>query len=583
LHSLIRGIIRDMNEPTAQTSPALHALIGAVQGLALWSLHESVDGDFWPPGASHWIWALAYFIAMAPLAWQLLPGVFERSSQRIGCALLLGLAYALLGAHAGWQNGVAGGRADYGYVFAAIVIAFVLLGLIGGWDFQSRRFDYERHFDSAWRNGLLIPLAGCVTGLVWALLWAGALLMRAIGLHGLEELLSKQLPQYLITTTTVSWVIGTGLARPSTLLALRRFVLTLIGWLLPMALVLALCWVLALPFTGLEHLFATRSAASYAFWFLALSIALLNAAVQDGSTQPPYAPRLARALAWAWLCILPIIIIGDWALARRVAQHGWTPDRVWAAFVGGMLTLYAFGYASSQLKREPWMGRVQATNWILCAVGLVAAVALLSPVADSHRISAQSQLARLQQGVVAPDQFDWASLSRMGRYGFDALSTLDKQGGVGASEARRKLRELEFGAKKRPALTGTELRARLLVLPRGHDLDTAWLEQMAAQARWRTDLCDPQPTRCLAWSKDFDGDGVDEILFVERAEQGSSVTLYVRHGSQWEAMGARHARAFGSDKRTFEQWREAIESDQVRLVKPRWPDLQIGQERIELP
>ncbi|MBV8500775.1 MAG: DUF4153 domain-containing protein [Paucibacter sp.] len=564
------------------TRPTLHALIGAVQGFALWSLHESVDGDFWPAGSAPWIWSLAYFIAMTPLAWQLLPGVFERGAQRLACALLLGLGYALLGAHAGWQNSVPDMRADFSYVFVAVVLAFVLLGLIGGWDAKARRLDYSRHFDAAWRNGLLIPLSIGVTGLVWALLWAGALLMKAIGLHGLGELLEKHLPQYLVTATSVSWVIGTGLARPGTLLALRRFVLTLVSWLLPLALSLALCWVLALPFTGLDTLFATRNAASYAFWFTALAVGLLNAAVQDGRTEPPYTPRLAKALAWVWLSMLPIIAIGDIALARRVSQHGWTPDRVWAAYVGLMLTLYAFGYASSQLRREPWMARVRAANWAVCAVGIIAAVALISPIADSHRISVKSQLDRLESGAVASEKFDWRSISRMGRYGHAALSDIDKQGGAHAARARQALQELQLSAGARRPITASELHQHLLVLPKGREVDAAWLDAVTRDKAWQMNRCRSVELNCLVWIQDLDGDGVDEIVFISGEGPSAEVTLYVRQSGAWQEASRAWAIDPRRGKRSLEDWRKAIEQGRVQPVKPRWPDLQIDGERIEL-
>lgn len=552
--------------------PSLHALIGAVQGFALWSLHESVDGDFWPPGSTVWIWSLAYFIAMAPLAWQLLPGVFERRSQRIICALLLGLAYALLGAHAGWQNGVPDMRADYGYVFVAIVLAFVLLGLIGGWDPRTRRLDYSRHFDAAWRNGILIPLACAVTGLVWALLWTGALLMKAIGLHGLEELLQKHLPQYLVVATSVSWVIGTGLARPGTLLALRRFVLTLVSWLLPLALVLALCWVLALPFTGLDTLFATRSAASYAFWFTTLAVALLNAAVQDGKVDPPYTPRLAGLLAWAWLCMLPIVVIGDIAMYKRVAQHGWTPDRVWAAYVGLLLTLYAIGYASSQLARRGWMLRVPSTNWAVCAVGILAAVALISPMTDAHRISVQSQLALLESGTVTDKKFDWRALAQMGRYGHEALGGIVQQGGERADLASKALRDATFNARREKPLTAAEFRRSLTVLPKDSEPAGSWLEWMVKEPSWAARRCARYAGDCLIWVTDLDGDGANEVLLImSQGTDPSDLTMYTLEAANWKAVDYAH----GGGSHTLEAWRTAIEAGRVKLVKPRWPDLKL--------
>ena len=569
------GIVARMD--TRQPSPTLHAAIGALQGFALWSLHESVSGDFWPPDSAPWIWALAYLLAMAPLSWQLLPGVFANEKQRVGCALLLGLAYAGLGAHAGWQNMVPGRANEFPYVFVAIALAFVLLGLIGGWDAAQRRLDYKRHFETAWRNGLLLPLAFAVTGLLWALLWAGAMLMNAIGLHGLEQLLKKDLPQYLVAATCVSWVIGNGLARPATLLALRHFVLTLVSWLLPLALILALCWVVALPFTGLEPLFATRNAASYAFWFAALSVALLNAAFQDGASESAFAPRLTRLLAWAWLCMVPITIIGDWALARRVSQYGWTPDRVWAAYVGLLLTLYAVGYASSLLRKPGrWMRHVPVTNWSVCGLGVVLAIALISPVGDAYRMAVQSQLSRLESGLVADDKFDWRALAQMGHYGQDALHGLAKAGGKRGDKAAQALRVAAQYGKPREKLAPEALAGKLVVLPQGRKLDPQWLAWVTSEDRWGLGDCDSDTPSCIVWLKDLDGDGKDEVVLINDDVLRSTLTVTtyaLTKDQKWARL-----RSFSSEK-SLAEWRTAIEQDRVQLVNPRWPDLELDGER----
>lgn len=564
------------------TSPTLHAVIGAVQGLALWSLHDSLEGHFWPPGSAPKIWALAYCIAMAPTAWQLLPGVFTRASQRVGCALALGLAYALLGAHAGWQNGDAGWGADYSYAFVATVLAFVLLSVIGGWDAPRRHMDYERHFDTAWRNGLLIPLAAAITGLVWALLWAGALLMNAIGLHGLEELLEKRLTIYLVTCTAASWVVGTGLAHPGTLLALRRFVLTLVSWLLPLALVLALCWVAALPFTGLGKLFATRNAASYAFWFTALGVGLLNAAVQDAKREPPYAERLARLVAWGWLCLLPVIVIGDVALAQRVQQHGWTPERVWAAFVGLLLTLYAIGYTGSLVRRAGWMNTVPITNWGVCVVGVAGAILLTTPPGDTHRISVQSQLARLEQGRVNTTDFDWNALARMDRYGRDALRQIAAQESASAASARNALSTYGRRAAPSQPLTSDELQKYLIVLPQGRTADADWLSWANAYDRWQVQRCAESAGSCIVWMKDLDGDGRDEVVLIQRQGSGTEVTFFAQQGGAWQIVGSPTTNASRA-ARSVDQWRAAIEQGRVELVKPRWPDLRIDEGAASAP
>ena len=45
------------------------------------------------------------------------------------------------------------------------------------------------------------------------------------------------------------------------------------------------------------------------------------------------------------LCLLPLAAVALYGLGLRVGQYGWTIPRVWALYCGGLLALYALGYA----------------------------------------------------------------------------------------------------------------------------------------------------------------------------------------------------------------------------------------------
>ncbi|WP_169788086.1 DUF4153 domain-containing protein [Caldimonas brevitalea] len=118
----------------------------------------------------------------------------------------------------------------------------------------------------------------------------------------------------------------------------------------------AAAWLVALAFTGVEPLFATRHAAFYLFWFAALTITFVNAAFRDGRETRSFPDWMAQSLSLAWLAMPALALLGDWGLGQRVPQHGWTEDRLWGAVVGLLVTLYAFGYAASVLmRRRGWM------------------------------------------------------------------------------------------------------------------------------------------------------------------------------------------------------------------------------------
>jgi hypothetical protein len=559
-------------------SPAHHAAIGAVQGLALWALYESVHNNHWPPGSAPWIWCLAYALLIGPLAWQLLPGVFASEARRVACAVGFGLVFALLGAHAGAQ--VDGDRFEpTSYLPVAAILAFVLIGLVAGWNRETRRLDYSRHFDAAWRNGLMLPLAAALTLLLWALLWAGAMLMQSIGLDGLRQFLEKTLTEYVVSATSFSWVLGMGLARPATLMALRRFVLSIVTWLLPLALALAFSWLVALPFTGVAPLFATRNAANYLFWFSLLSIAFMNASFQDGHEAPAFAPRLARVLAFAWLCLPPLALLGDWALGLRVAQHGWTTERIWAAYVGLILTLYALGYASSLIGAGPWMRRLPRTNWIVCVLGCALAVALISPVADVHRLAVQSQLSRLTSGAVSADKFDWASLGRQGRYGHDALKAVAAAGGENGRLAQVQLNLIQGIRDAAKPMDAAALTARLDLLPQGQKAAPGLLDALTKQP-WRMTGCSESGPHCVLWLADLNGDGQQEALLITPSGNGASILVLLKNSAGvWDSQNRAF---FTARKGSLDDWRRAIQAGTVKTVPPRLPDLELDGERIEL-
>jgi hypothetical protein len=362
--------------------------------------------------------------------------------------------------------------------------------------------------------------------------------------------------------------------------ALRKFWLTLNTWFLPLALLLAIVWIAALLATGPAPLFQTRRAALLLFWFVALAVLFMNAAYQDGRVVP-YSRPVARAAAWAWLSVPVLAAVGLWALSLRVAQYGWSVDRLWAAVVGGMALLYAVGYAASAPFRSRWMPTLENSNIVASLTLAVLIVLFTGPLADFRRIAVDSQVARLRSGETAASAFDFAALQQQGgQWGRDALARLAADPSVAAA-VRTSAKAQLAGAGRRPdqdqdpgeALAA--LRKDVRILPSGAAPDARLLELLSrSKADWSEKTCAKQPAACALWIVDLDGDGVTEAILLRESGRSVQGTVYANGQAGWK----REAELQGPSA-PLTEWFTAIESHAATTAKPRWPDLQVAARR----
>lgn len=557
---------------TAQR-PAIYLAVGLAQGAALWALRDGTGDDLHG--------GLLHLALAAPLAWYLLAGSTLAARARVLAAACIGMLFFLLGAHA--ANTAAGTQhaIPFSFAIAPVVLGYLLVALVAAYDVPSRRIAYPQLFEFAWRNALLVGVAGALTGILWLLLWAAAWMMDAIGIHALTQLLQQSALDWMLSTGAFGFAIAQALNRAEALAALRRFWLALNTWFLPLALALALVWLASLVATGVEPLFATRRAALALFWFAALAILFLNAAWQDGSAVP-YGRRLAGAVRWAWLAIPLLAALGLWALALRVRQHGWTVDRIWAALVGSAAFLYAAGYC---LGRKPggWMAAVPRTNISVAALLCLAIVLLLGPLADARKLAVASQVGRLRSGAVSLAQFDFAFLrTEAGSYGRAALDQLAQAGNVppavrsAAAEARRDAADGVIRQDSTQALA--TLRDKVLVLPRGETPDPAllaWLSRPRPDYNERACLADA--ARCVLWLVDLDRAGGKEAVLLWDNAGFVNATVYAAESAGWRRQGE-----LAGPRLPLAEWQAAIKSGRASTAPPRWLDLQVGTGRYTL-
>lgn len=473
-------------------------------------------------------------------------------------------------------------------IVASAVLGYVIVALAAtGVDWRVSALDYPRLFRVAWRNALLVPIAAFLTGIFWILLWAANWLVSTVGIDALDRLLRQPAFNLVVGSTGSGLATGLALRRADALVAVRRLWLALNAWFLPLALAFAVVWLVALAATGTSALFETKRAALYLFWFAALTVTFTNAAFQDGQEPPAYPRWLSRTLAWSWVAMPPLVLIALWALWLRVAEHGWTPDRIWAAVVGVMLTVHACGYALSLHDRARWMGTLPKTNIVAAVLEVVVLISLLSPLADARRMSVASQVARLESGAVAPQDFDWAFLEHQaGSYGKRALERLASAGG----DVPRPIQEqaavvLRKGAPAPPPERQNEqkafatLKEKVIVMPKSSRPDPAllaWLSRPLAD--WRERTCIATPERCALWLVDLDGDGKDEaILLWENEQRITTAALYAIESEGWRRQSELCGR-----QGSLQAWLDAVEQKRIELVAPRWRDIKVDGVSLQV-
>ncbi len=454
---------------------------------------------------------------------------------------------------------------------------FIAHELVAAADAERRWFAaYDRYFDGAWKDGVRLALSVLFVGALWVLLALGAALFDLIGIKLVGQVIGK--PWFAFPATATFFAIAVHLTdvRAGLVRGIRTVALTLLSWLSPVMALIGVGFLLALPFTGLAPLWATKSAAGILLGAAAALIILTNATYQDGEGRdhPPLALRWTARVTG--LLILPLVLIAAYGLAIRIGQHGLTPDRVVGAACVLVGLCYGGGYAAAAAWPKGWMVPVERTNLIAAHLVLAVLLAIFSPIADPSRLSVSDQIHRLDAGKVSPKDFDYRFLKfDSGRTGTKALAALAaRKGDARALDIAERARMAQkddnrFGPKALPQAE----RAGVMPVMGGGTLPEAFIRQS-----WKSDEdpfsdCGRDTGDCRAAIRDLDGDGQAEIaVFAYGGPRG----LYGLSNGAWVKLGDLAGQTCGLD--------DGLKAGQVALAPPEraMQDLLIGKVRLRL-
>lgn len=402
------------NQQNADMRRLIMAAIGAAGGLSLWWLLDYLpDQDTNPRliliasafAGSFFFGLLATLGPLAPRA-----AVLTALASSVVPALLLGWSSQRFETVEGFLE--SGHPMVAWFVTVTVPIPFFM----SIWQADRGWQDYKLLFGNAWNIVVRFAVAWVFVGVFWGVILLSDALLNIAGIEWIETILDID-PVPLVLTGAA---LGLALAVVFELAAYISpfLVLRLLRLLLPVVTVVVAIFVVAAPVRGLSELFGELSAAGVLMGMAIGAITLITTALdQDDAAAVKGAmmQRLTRLLA----LLLPILaVLSAYAIWVRVAQYGWSPERLAAATVSVFVLAYALIYGIIILLGRGWMDRMRSAN--IAMAGLLVAVGILwlTPIINPQRIAANSQLARYVAEKLTAEELDlWAMGREWGRAG----------------------------------------------------------------------------------------------------------------------------------------------------------------------
>ncbi|MES1949683.1 hypothetical protein S4A8_02450 [Salinisphaera sp. S4-8] len=280
------------------TRYALIALAVA-QALALYGLAQASDAF----DAPRWLYGAYVVVGLLPLLFYLGCERLYDIHNLIAAVLLAPLLFGL-GWHLGW---LCEPFENHSYPTDAFLLSFalsmgaavfVLASYLRAWTAQHKPvFHYPLLLIYTHEQLFCIVLVSVFLGIAWGLLTLWAMLFDAIGITLFSQLLNNELFGYLCNGLIAGIALVVIRNQPrliATLSAITRALLRVL--LVPVALAILL-FALALPWVGVEQIWATGRAASLMMMLSVVLLALFATAFLEAPQETGY-PRPLRALVW---------------------------------------------------------------------------------------------------------------------------------------------------------------------------------------------------------------------------------------------------------------------------------------------
>ena len=425
--------------------PWMLAALLALAGLAVHFVTDPAGADLVP-----WRAALAAALVFGPLAF-----AFTLDRARWKEPLVFAGVVALVMAGIAWRASSAGERhADQAFWVAAGLVAITLaLPLFqAGFHRLRWRTAYDRTHFHVWTDAISGAGALVFTGVSWLLVVLLAALFSAIDIDLVENLIDEGWFGWSFSGAAFGAALGVlrnQLKIIGTLQSVVMLVFSIIA--VPLAVALAI-FLLAVLASGISVLWnATESPTPLLLSVAVAGFVLVNAVIRNADHEVSG----NRALRWAALvlalAIFPLALLAAISTGTRIAEYGLSPERLWGIVAVAVAVAYGLAYFIAPIRGRMagWMERVRSANMHLAVATCVLAFILALPLFDFGAISARNQLARLESGKVAVDEFDFDALRwDFGDAGREALARLAKSTDTKLAAAAREAEAQQVRASR---------------------------------------------------------------------------------------------------------------------------------------
>ena len=407
--------------------------VSFIQGVLLLILYRLLEAEKWPDGDPISTFVLATGLGVIPIFFLLL---LDENNLRKSLRCLAAYAVVIIGtaAYSGLQQ-----MPEEFVRNSNLIPVFVLTMGIASFKalMYSQEYcldkgiNYSSLFHYSWRNFLLFCLACLFAGLSIGLLmlWGG--LFSLIEVNFFSDLFKQDWFLFPATTTAFGFAVIIFRSLSNIIDSVAKLLKTMIKFLLPVLALVALMFILFLPFTGLQPLWDTRFGSAMMLWLQALLLFSVNGVYQGNSEEQPY-PLWMHRLIYAGIATLPIYsIIAFHGIFTRINQYGLTVSRCWAVIVALILACFAFGYLWGIIRnKDRWLLGLAKVNISMGLIVMALMVLVNSPIVNLQSISVKSQIARVEDGKITPDELDlYYFRSSLGRQGYLALQNFSERWG----------------------------------------------------------------------------------------------------------------------------------------------------------
>ena len=393
--------------PAAADWPLRPWLLAGLLGLAGLLIYLVTQGNDQVP----WQMAVAAFLFFGAIAAAF---TLERGSWKEPAAFALAVGVVMAGL--AWRAVQYGENLpDEQYGFAAGVVATALALPLFQAGFLRKRMatPYPDLHYHVWTDAISAAGALAFTGLSWLALVLMSELFQLLKIDFLRELMDEGEFGWTFSGLAFGAALGTLRNQLKVLGTMQTVVLLVLSLLaVPLALGLTV-FLLATAVYGPQALWeATRSATPLLLACAAGAWVLASAIVryEDAAMSRSRIMRIAAVVLAA--VILPLAVFAAVSMGLRLDQYGLAPERLWGLVAIVVACVYGLGFwlALIRGRKSGWAAKMRQTNFHLGLFVCGLALLLALPILDFGAISARNQVARLENGKVPVEEFDFAAL-----------------------------------------------------------------------------------------------------------------------------------------------------------------------------